>query len=246
MSKDLEPLATPSGKQFAPVPPPKEGGGTQTFEMEWPELHPRQKTFILNQSLKGLEEKIFREAKERALAIEKEAYEKGFAQGEKDGMDLGLKRLETILQHFQKILGEIQNQRKNLWAQQERGFVQLVSTILRRLLRREIPCPEKVIAGTLREAFRLAEECKPIQVRLHPQDYDYLMSQPDQLPVPMGGKDSGEIRLLQDPSIHRGGCFLETAYGDIDATMEGQLEEILSAFWEHFQKAGSLPKGSGE
>lgn len=246
MSEDLEPFATPSEKKFAPAHPPKEGNAGQAFEMEWPDLHPRQKAFVLNQSLKGLEEQIFREAKERALTIEKDAYEKGFAQGEKDGMDFGLKRLETILQQFQKILGEVQTQRKNLWAQQERDLVQLVSTILRKLLRREIPCPEEVITGTLREAFQLAEECKPIQVHLHPQDYDYLRNQPDRFPLPTGGKESGEIRLLSDPSIHRGGCLLETAYGDIDATMEGQLEEILSTFWEHFKKAGSLPKGSGQ
>jgi flagellar assembly protein FliH len=241
--KDLESLATPSGKTFAPAHPSKEGG-TRTFEMEWPELHPRQKTFALNQGLKGLEDRIFREAKERALAIEKEAYEKGFAQGEKDGIDLGLKRLETILQHFQKILEEIQNQKKILWAQHERDLVRLVGTILRKILRREIPCPEEVITHTLREALHLAAECKPIQVHLHPQDHDYLMGQPGQPALPMGGKDSGEIRFLSDPAIHRGGCFLETAYGDIDATMEGQLEEILATFWERFQKAGSLPEGS--
>jgi len=242
--KNLEPLATPSGKNFAPAHPPKEDGGTQAFEMEWPELHPRQKAFVLNQSLKGLEEKLFREAKERALAIEKEAYEKGFAQGEKDGIDLGLKRQETILQHFQKILEEVQNQKKILWAQQERDLVRLVGAILRKILRREIPCPEEVITQTLREALQLAEESKPMQVHLHPQDYYYLINQPGQLTLSMSGKESGEIRFLSDPTIHRGGCFLETAYGDIDATIDGQLEEILSTFWERFQKAGNLPKAS--
>ena len=245
MSKELKPFAPPPGREFACLHPVKEGAGTQTFEMEWPELRPRQKNFVLNQGLRSVEEKIFREAKERALAIEKEAYEKGFAQGEKDGMDLGLKKQEAILQHFQRIIAEIQNQKKILWAQQERDLVKLVSTILRKLLRREIPCPEEVIRQTLREAFRLAEDCKPIQVHLHPRDYDYLMARPDQLSLAMSERESGEIRFLSDPSILRGGCFLETAYGDIDATMEGQLEEVLATLWEHFQKAGSLPKGSG-
>ncbi len=119
-----------------------------------------------------------------------------------------------------------------------------MGAILQRILRKEIPWPEEVITATLREAFQCAQECKPIQVRLHPHDYEYLMSQTDRLPFPQGAKESNEIRLFSDPAIHRGGCLLETAYGDVDATMEGQLEEILSTFWRHFQKAGCLPKGS--
>jgi len=35
--------------------------------------------------------------------------------------------------------------------------------------------------------------------------------------------------VTSDPSITRGGCFLETPYGDVDARVETQLEKIYQS-----------------
>jgi flagellar biosynthesis/type III secretory pathway protein FliH len=46
--------------------------------------------------------------------------------------------------------------------------------------------------------------------------------------------------MVVDPAISRGGCYLETSLGAIDATLETQLDQIASLIWEKVEKAGLL------
>ena len=70
------------------------------FELMWPQLQPKVYSSSFQQSMKEFEAKLLKQAKEKALFIEKESYERGFAQGEKDGLEMGGKRLEAILLQF--------------------------------------------------------------------------------------------------------------------------------------------------
>ena len=45
------------------------------------------------------------------------------------------------------------------------------------------------------------------------------------------------ITLEAEETIGPGGAVIETAFGEVDATVEQQLEEILKAFKEGTQKA---------
>ena len=49
-------------------------------------------------------EDILREAQEKASALEREAYEKGFAQGEKDGVELGQRKALKLLENIENLL----------------------------------------------------------------------------------------------------------------------------------------------
>jgi flagellar biosynthesis/type III secretory pathway protein FliH len=41
------------------------------------------------------------------------------------------------------------------------------------------------------------------------------------------------VKLVEDHSITRGGCLFEAPFGETDATIEGQFDEIVSRIWEH-------------
>ena len=38
-----------------------------------------------------------------------------------------------------------------------------------------------------------------------------------------------EINILEDPNIEKGGCVVETDFGEVDARISAQLEEVESA-----------------
>ena len=160
--------------------------------------------------------------------MEKEAYEKGFAQGEKDGLELAGKRMETVLDSFGRILGELNRLGRELEEKNEKAMVRLVFALTRKIARHELALPEGTVRETLRAAFRHVIEARHVTVHLNPKDHQYLLSRPADLPWQGGGGASG-VQLVPDPSITRGGCSLETSFGEIDATVEAQLDQILSA-----------------
>jgi flagellar assembly protein FliH len=184
-----------------------------------------------------MEEKILKQARDRALLIEREAYEKGFAQGEKDGLELGQKRLEAILDSFRKILEEMACLRLSLLQKHEGEMVRLVFALARKILRQDLPLPEGWVKETLAAAFRQVLDPRKVILHLNPKDCQYLQAHPEGLPGRQEGKEQGEIKILADPSISRGGCYLETPFDDIDATLEGQMEILISSVWKKFQQS---------
>jgi flagellar assembly protein FliH len=178
--------------------------------------------------MKEKEEKILRQARERALEIEKDAYEKGFAQGEKDGAELGRKRWETVFDSFRQLAAELGRIQENLPRHYEREMVVLVFAIAKKILRLDLPLREETILKTLRAAFEYVVDPRNVIIHLHPKDHQHLITHPEGLPWGPKGGESHNIRFISDPTVTRGGCFLETSFGEIDATLETQLDQLLS------------------
>ncbi|RPH87742.1 MAG: hypothetical protein EHM75_04635 [Desulfobacteraceae bacterium] len=65
--------------------------------------------------MEEMQEQVYQELKKKAAQIEHEAYEKGFAQGEKDGQESGQKRLEVVIKQINALLSQIENQKKVLF-----------------------------------------------------------------------------------------------------------------------------------
>ena len=206
------------------------------YKMVWHSLGRKEYSSAFLEQLKDVEGKVLKQAKEKALHIEQEAYEKGFAQGGKDGMELGQKRIEMIVQKMGNVLQQIEDQRESLYRTYEREMLQLVLSISKKILHHECQVNEEVITATLREVSKHIVDQRKIVIRLNPADAQFLQSHPDKaIPVKKGRQG---VELLKDPSITRGGCVVETAFGGIDATMETQFDQIVSLLWEQFNELG--------
>lgn len=230
MSKTFVPQFSPAepSKEFsAGEAPPGQSPGT-VLPLEWLPLQSPKSGLKWEQALKEKEERVLKQSREKALQVEKEAYEKGFAQGEKDGLELVQKRLETVLGSFSRILGEMDRLRRELDEEHEREMIRLIFALTRKIARHELALPDGVIRETLRAAFQHVVEARHITVHLNPKDHQYLLSHPAGLPW-QEKEGAAAVKILPDASVTRGGCFLETSFGEIDATLEGQLNQILSA-----------------
>jgi len=236
--------ANTTARKFTPSFFPEGPNAQKSFQADSPLLPSPQGIFPFGQSLKDLREQILKEGKDQALRIEKEAYEKGFAVGEKDGWELGCKRFETVLQSFQKILEAVQGYQKEFYRRHEREMVRFLLTLAGKILRQEFPHAEEVITTTLREAFQYVEERKKVRIHLHPKDYEFLVNHPDRLPFSLSAENPEGINLVADSSLLRGGCFIETSFGDIDATIESQLEQVTAGIWREIDLRENRPSES--
>jgi len=214
----------------------EESNPNPSFQMAWPQVGARKFSPQFEQHLKEIEAKVLQKAKERILVLEKEAYEKGFAQGEKNGLELGQKRIETMIYQLNTLLTEIERQRVDLYKNYEKEMVQLVLSIAKKVLHEEAKIREDVVAFTLREAFKYVVDQKKVVVHLNPVDYQYLISHRDRLPFVV--EEMRGIKLIEDPAITRGSSLLETSFGDIDATLENQVDQIASVIWQKIEQSG--------
>jgi len=212
-----------------------EGKLDSSFQMAWPQLGGKKFSPHFGPQLKEIEAKIFQQAKEKILMLEKEGYEKGFAQGEKNGLELGQKRIETMMGQLHSLLKDIERQRIDLYRQYTREMIQLVLSIAKKVLHREVNIQEDTIGFTLQEAIKFVLDRKEVRIHLNPVDFEFLLSHRERLPL--AGEEMEEIQLVKDPAISRGSSLLETSFGNIDATLENQFDQIASLIWQEIEKS---------
>jgi flagellar assembly protein FliH len=228
-------------REFVSQPSPAGPDPATGFPLEWPDLKFRENGLHSNPAVKEREEKVLKQAKEKALRVEKEAYEKGFAQGEKDGLELGQKKLEPVLDSIRQLLERMNRLHQELYQKYEMEMVQLVLAITRKILLTDLSLPEGAIQETLRAAFQYVVEPKKIVVHLNPKDHQYLLTHPAGLPWEKADEEARGIKIVADSSITRGGCFLETSFGDIDARLESQFDHIFSLIESKVHSSNPVP-----
>lgn len=210
-------------------PDPASGPSSEGPRFQSADRRPLNPQFQLNpqvtRQIQEIEERVLRELRSKAAQIEHEAYEKGFAQGEKDGLETGQKKLEVVLRQMGALLNEIDGRREALYREHEQGMVDFALCVIKKILHRETELGAGTIRDTLRAAFRQVEENRRTVLHLHPADYKYLLAHPQRLPFVLGDRE--RIKILEDDGLTAGGCLIETDYGVIDATVEGQFDYLI-------------------
>lgn len=180
----------------------------------------------------GGKENVLKSAQEKAAMLEQEAYEKGFAQGEKDGFELGEKRAVKVTENIEKLFVEMDRLKPDILKHYEKEILELIFSIAEKIIHHQIHSDEKAIKGPILEALNLAVDKSQVVFSVNPEDYDYVEKlRPDLFSK---FKDLKSITVNSDPSISRGGCYLETVNGDADATVETQLEKIRQCLTDTF------------
>ena len=173
---------------------------------------------------------ILKDAQQKATLLEREAYEKGFAQGEKDGLELGEKKAAKIVENIEKLFLEIGRLQKEILEEYERGSLEIIYTVAKKILHDHIELDEKAIKNTVSMALNLTAEKSEIVLRVNPEDFDFVERLRPEFFTQF--KELKSIMVTAEASITRGGCFLETPCGDVDATIETQLEKIYQSLEE--------------
>lgn len=161
---------------------------------------------------------------ERNAGIEREAYEKGFAQGEKDGIELGAAKASKLTAHIESLLDEMLLLRKDLVKRYEKDILDMICAIAQKVVCREVALDNTPVKEAVIRAIEIATDKRSVQLRVNPEDFNYMEGLKPGLFCRFG--ELGSLVVAADPSVKRGGCFLETPYGDVDARVETQLELI--------------------
>ncbi len=163
---------------------------------------------------------------EKLALLEQEAYEKGFAQGQKDGLELGRQQYESVAKRLKRLLENLENEIEHHVLSLERPVFELVKAIAEKVIHREISQGPEVLIACIREALAHVVEQSRVKLHLNPEDIEYMEAVMQELSVEFSKLK--DFDLVPDDNVSRGGCLLETDFGLIDATYERKWREILS------------------
>lgn len=154
-------------------------------------------------------------------AIEREAFSKGYAQGERAGMDAAATRADAMLRRLAQTIEELGALRSEMIHRTERQAVQLVLAIAERIVQREVTLDRTLLLAIARVALDRLGECGSATIRLHPDDFQAIGVKPSIV--------DAAVQVVADPAVSRGGCHVESDFGFMDASPESQFRELARA-----------------
>lgn len=152
-------------------------------------------------------------------ALERDAFAKGYAQGERAGFEAGATRAEAMLRRLAGSLEELGRLRTSMIQHTERQMVQLALVVARRILKREVAIDADLIVAMARVALDRLGERTHATVRMNPEDLAATG-------VPQNDWVGPHVTIVPDASLGRGQCQVESDFGFVDAGVDAQFEQI--------------------
>jgi len=156
-------------------------------------------------------------------SLERDAFAKGFAQGERAGGEAAAKRGEAMLRRLAQTLEEVTQLRSRMIRETEQQMVQLALAVARRIVHREISLDQDLLMAIARVAMDRLGDSARVTIRLNPDDYTACAA----------GRDKewagSHVTTVSDSRVPRGGCRIESDFGAVDAGIDAQLHELAQA-----------------
>jgi len=166
---------------------------------------------------------------EELEAIRQEAYNEGFAAGEKDGFrstTLKVRQeadaaLSVKLASLERLMGGLFDPIAEQDSQIEKDRVELVQQIARQVIQRELVLDSSHNESVMREALKLLPlGVDNVRLYINPQDFEQVKA--------LRERHEETWRIVEDASLQPGGCRVETEHSRIDATVETRISQIMA------------------
>lgn len=190
-----------------------------------------------------------RAERERLVAgAREEGFEAGRAAGYKEGHAEGRSagvaearaeasaRLDALAGSLEGILDCIDGEHEGATQQARRDVLDLAIAMGERIARRAIEMDPEAAVRQVESALALVLRATDLSVRVHPDD---LATVEEALPaLARRIERSGRVRVEADDALVRGSAVVRTERGEIDATVDGQIERLVESI-------RPMPSGAG-
>lgn len=164
---------------------------------------------------------------EELESIQKQAYNEGFALGEKEGLEQKKNELDTKIASLTSIIEVLAEPLNELDDEVVEQLAKLSMTVAKQVVRRELHTEQGEIIGIVREAMSaLPASTRKIILNIHPDDAEIIRTS-----FSLGQEDeSDELRwkLVEDPIVTQGGCIISSENSRVDATVEARLNRVIN------------------
>jgi len=208
---------------------------------------------ILKTDAENEAKEVIRKAEEEAAQIKaqasleqsdvsKNAYNEGFNKGLEDGFNSGSEEVNRLIERTHKILEAVMSRREEILSETEQQIVELVVLMTRKVVKIISENQKSVVMANVLQALKKVKGRGDVTLRVSLADVK-LTTEHIQDFIKQVENVNG-ITVLEDSTVDKGGCIVETDFGAIDARISSQLTELETKILE-ISPVKSLVKDSG-
>jgi len=170
---------------------------------------------------------VIAEAEGRRESLLRETREQARAEAEQRVLDEFRPRIEEAVAEFEELIRSTQAALVGTLEKHKEEMVELAVRIAERVILRRAEEDQTLIQRTVVAALEKARERQQVIVRVHPEDIAVLEEFKADLIARFD--DLKTVTVEEDRRVDRGGVWVETSSGLIDARIRTQIEEILKS-----------------
>lgn len=162
---------------------------------------------------------------ERLRQLEKvEEHHRGVEDGLRRGREEAAAEVKKSFDQVAHTLEELSKIKRKLRHDAEHELVKLSLAVARRILYRELSTDPASIEGIVHASLQKLQQREASKVRVWPAAVPAIRAALERI-----GSRSG-IEIVADPGLPTGGILFETSLGELDASIDTQLQEIQRGF----------------
>lgn len=161
-----------------------------------------------------------------------------FNAGLKEGKDLAERGLINVFRALRSSGEAIHDLREKIFHEAEDELINLIMLVARKVIIREVEQDATILTEVVRNAIAGLSAREEITVRINPDDY--LLATTDRKELLQKELLSERLILKPDPSVAAGFCLVDTVMGTLDASLDGQLDQLYRTLLE--QRTATAPE----
>ncbi|MBQ1710542.1 MAG: flagellar assembly protein FliH [Treponema sp.] len=173
---------------------------------------------------------IVAEAQAQSSKTESDAYQKGFEQGHEEGYEKGSVEVDRLIERMHKILEAVMQRREEILQDTESQIVELVILMARKVIKILSENQKNVIMANTMAALKKVKTRGTVTLRVNIEDVKLTSAHTDEFIKHV--ENIQGLTVLEDSSVEKGGCIVETDFGAIDARISSQLSELENKILE--------------
>jgi flagellar assembly protein FliH len=171
--------------------------------------------------------------KERAQYIEQaqqEGYQQGFKQGELDSMN----QYQSLINQANSVVDLANKDYHQTLSQMDDQILEISMAVAEKIVNISLAENKDNFYYLVKEAIELVKEQPKIKIYVHPDHYQLLLDNKDELQTIT--YNQAELLIYNDNALSTGQAFIETPFGKIDASVQTQLEEIRNKLFHQVEE----------
>jgi flagellar assembly protein FliH len=146
------------------------------------------------------------------------------AEGYRQAREEASAELNNVNNQIAQALSDLAGTKRKLRNDAEGELIKLSLAIARRILHREISVDPEALHGLVHTALQKLQNREISRVRVFPAGADAVRSALERIGA------APAIQVFPDSSLKSGDIIFETSFGELDASVDSQLQEIQRGF----------------
>lgn len=167
---------------------------------------------------------IISDAKNQANEVLESARTKGEEDGWEEGFSRGEEEVNRLIARLNRILSSTIQKRNEVIEEAEAQIIDIIVAVARKVVKTITETHKNIVVEQIKQALSKLKGRAEITIRINVEDLMMTTKHKKDFIQMVEGIEN--VKILEDNSVDKGGCIINTDFGSIDARISSQLSEL--------------------